>query len=153
MRSRVNGVRRIDAPIAHAGDGPTITPRTRAQGRVANAALACGATTRYKPRATRAEPTKMNDLPAPRRVAICAALAAFVCVSFAACGGSSSETPPPLEPSPHAFTDAPLPAPSAAPTSGSTPFDDVEPTPKPVRETWSRPRARPHAGRGDAGAP
>ena len=73
-----------------------------------------------------------------------AVLALPTLAALAACGGSSSETPPPLQPDPVGFRYA-----SAAPTrmveasdAGDAPrtipdITDVDPTPRvPARSTW-----------------
>jgi hypothetical protein len=55
----------------------------------------------------------------------------FVC----ACGGSSSETPPPLEPDPHAFRARPAASPAPRPTFD--PGNDVEELATPrAPSTW-----------------
>src|SRR5690349_18754317 len=71
----------------------------------------------------------------------------FVCVALfasflAACGGSSSETPPPLEPDPHDhYRASRITAPEASSASPAKPAgdeaDDDDDVPrKPARSTW-----------------
>jgi hypothetical protein len=61
-------------------------------------------------------------------------------IPVTACGGSSSETPPPLEPDPHALPPRPLAARPAPPRGASD--DDLEPTSPRARGTWGTGRVR-----------
>jgi len=66
--------------------------------------------------------------------------------ALTACGGSSSETPPPLQPDPAGFRYASKPLPAQivedsdagpAPLIAPEPADDAEPKPRaPARPTW-----------------
>jgi len=72
--------------------------------------------------------------------------AVFVAGALAGCGGSSSETPPPLQPDPAGFRYASKPPPvqiveesdaGSAPLIAPEPIDDAEPKPRvPARSTW-----------------
>jgi hypothetical protein len=76
-------------------------------------------------------------------------LLVFTFCSVVACGGSASETPPPLEPDPHA-----LPRPREAPKSESTAPQGERDEPLPLHDapsTWGSgqkrpPLQRPHDG-------
>ena len=81
-----------------------------------------------------------------QRIVFGAVLAAAVAVAvsgvLAGCGGSSSETPPPLEPDPRGFHYAPaLPATASESDAGAVPssggFDDDDEKPhKKASSTW-----------------
>jgi len=78
------------------------------------------------------------------------ALPLLAAAAVHACGGSASETPPPLEPSPHALLSrTPSPRPTAKPVDEADTVPVYGEAPgKPAPETWSRPRRRA----ADAGA-
>lgn len=73
-------------------------------------------------------------------------LLALACAQ-AACGGSSSETPPPLQPDPKGFYYAGVPATErGASDAGAEPVatdtDDDDKPHAPARSTWGTPPAR-----------
>ena len=79
----------------------------------------------------------------------CFALLALGAVgSLGACGGSSSETPPPLQPDPKGFRYASVPvnqaSPSADSDAGALPLsndlDEEEKPRAPARSTWGSPK-------------
>jgi hypothetical protein len=85
------------------------------------------------------------------RLVLGGVLAALTMAALAACGGSSSETPPPLEPDPRGFHYAPaLPVATASDTdAGDAPAaratsadDDDQPRPK-ASPTWGEPSSLP----------
>lgn len=68
-------------------------------------------------------------------------LVVFACGSLVACGGSASETPPPLEPDPHA-----LPRPREAPKPEGTAPQGERDEPLPLHDapsTWGSGQKRP----------
>ncbi len=71
-------------------------------------------------------------------------------IVLSACGGSASETPPPLQPDPKGFHYAslPMPASTADSDAGALPASsepDVEEQPHaPARATWGSPKAAAH---------
>jgi len=74
-------------------------------------------------------------------------LGSVIALLLPACGGSSSETPPPLEPDPHGFHYLSAPATRAESADAGTPppshsllDDDDEVRPKkPANSTWGSP--------------
>jgi hypothetical protein len=75
------------------------------------------------------------------------AVACAVGCALAACGGSSSETPPPLQPDPEGFHYAGVhAAPREASDGGAAPApsdaDDDEKPRAPARSTWGTPSQR-----------
>lgn len=70
----------------------------------------------------------------------------LACVTLlSACGGSSSETPPPLEPDPHALPARPAAARAKSATPSLNLDDDLEPSAPRARGTWGTGRARTEA--------
>jgi hypothetical protein len=76
--------------------------------------------------------------PTPRFVRR-AALALLAAGNVLACGGSASETPPPLEPNPHAIPP-PAPAPAATHPEEELERPYGEAPARAAPDTWSRPR-------------
>jgi hypothetical protein len=74
------------------------------------------------------------------------ALIVIVSAGFVACGGSASETPPPLEPNPRALIAPPEPsAKSASSAKSRVQLEESETPARPPPETWSSSRPRNRA--------